>query len=109
MNQGDAIRTKNVAYDQSNLVDGWEYWNLQCRLKRLERLSIRRSSRETKQITFELYDAQDRHVEVVFHPGRDAAASIPQADVNRVLLTLSPIDRVASKSDKDDKSVGPGK
>jgi len=56
-------------------------------------------ARNPKQITLELYDDQDRHVEVIFCPGRESAAAISQADVNRVIWTLAPADTLLSKAE----------
>lgn len=40
------------------------------------------------QVTLEVYDGEDRHIEIVFHSGKDVSSSLTQADINRTLQTL---------------------
>jgi hypothetical protein len=54
-------------------------------------------AKKPKKITLELYDPQDRHAEVIFYNSAKAGeASITQADINRVLLTLRPTNQLTS-------------
>jgi hypothetical protein len=54
-------------------------------------------AKKPKKITLELYDPRDRHAEVIFYNSRNAGeASIAQADINRVLMTLKPVNQLTS-------------
>lgn len=55
-------------------------------------------AKKTKKITVEVYDLQDRHIEIIFGPGNEPNAAITQADINRVLLTLAPVEPSNSAS-----------
>jgi hypothetical protein len=56
-----------------------------------------------KKITLELYDSQDRHIEIIFGPGKTADAAIFQADINRVIWTLVPVDTDSFNLDNSGK------
>ena len=51
----------------------------------------------SKRVTLELYDAKDRHVEIVFHHG-PSGAGLTQGDINRVIRTLRRADGSAPTS-----------
>lgn len=53
-----------------------------------------------KRVTLELYDFNDRHVEIVFHPGGSPGASLTQADINRVIRTLRRVGEAAPISER---------
>lgn len=55
-------------------------------------------TKKPKKITLELYDSRDRHIEIIFGPGKGADAAISQADINRVLWTLASVDTVSSNA-----------
>ncbi|HET6928674.1 MAG TPA: hypothetical protein VFI45_00010 [Candidatus Acidoferrum sp.] len=40
------------------------------------------------QVTLEVYDREDRHIEIVLHSGKDVSSSLAQADINRTFQTL---------------------
>jgi hypothetical protein len=49
-------------------------------------------AKKPKKVALELYDSEDRHVEILFSPGKGEGANITQSDVNRVLQTLTPVE-----------------
>ena len=49
-----------------------------------------------KKVTLELYDFQDRHVEIIFMTKKDSGADIAQSDINRALETLKPTDQLSA-------------
>jgi hypothetical protein len=51
-------------------------------------------AKQPKKVTLELYDSQDRHVEIIFVTKKDA--DITQADINRALETLKPLDQLSA-------------
>jgi hypothetical protein len=48
--------------------------------------------KKPKNITLEVYDLQDRHIEIIFSPGNSPNAMITQADIDQVVLTLAPVE-----------------
>jgi len=49
-------------------------------------------SKSPRKVTLEVYDNQDRKVEIVFCPGMPGQAGVSQADINRVLQSLHSTD-----------------
>jgi len=65
-------------------------------------------SKKPKRTTLELYDSQDQHVEIIFMGKNEAGVDITQGDINRVLETLRPAERLtASKISVQDNPKGP--
>jgi hypothetical protein len=52
-------------------------------------------------VTLEVYDSEDRHVEILFSPGKGESADITQSDVNRVLQTLTSVEADGDAADSD--------
>jgi len=52
-------------------------------------------TKKPKRVTLELYDAQDRHVEVIWAA---RPFDVTQSDINRLLLTLKPLEVVSVRS-----------
>lgn len=53
-------------------------------------------TKQPKKVTLELYDSLDRHVEIIFMTKKDSGADIIQADINRALETLKPLDQLSA-------------
>jgi len=49
-------------------------------------------SKSPRKVTLEVYDNQDRKIEIVFCPGKPGQAGVSQADINRVLQSLHTTD-----------------
>ena len=49
-------------------------------------------AKKPREVTLELYDAQDQHVEIIFSPGKEESAGLTQADINRVSESLQVTD-----------------
>jgi hypothetical protein len=49
-------------------------------------------AKQPTRVTLELYDSQDRHVEIIFLWKKNEGVDVTQADLNRVLQTLKPGD-----------------
>ncbi|MGA2300293.1 MAG: hypothetical protein ABSG77_06325 [Candidatus Acidiferrum sp.] len=49
-------------------------------------------AKRPKRVTLELYDNQDRHIEIIFWPGATEDAGVTQADINRGLESLRATD-----------------
>jgi hypothetical protein len=58
-------------------------------------------AKKPKKVTLELYNSEDQHVEILFDPGKGEGAGITQADVNRVLQTLTPVKANDDTADSD--------
>jgi hypothetical protein len=73
-------------------------------------------SKKPKRVTLELYDSQDRHVEIEFYSGTTGAAELTQSDINRTIQTLRtadepqtiPLENTFQKRMADAQSSGPG-
>jgi hypothetical protein len=61
-------------------------------------------AKKPKKVTLELYDPEDRHVEILLSPGKGEGEHITQSDVNRVLQTLRPLETNAHTADSDASS-----
>ncbi|MGB9463475.1 MAG: hypothetical protein WBR10_00040, partial [Candidatus Acidiferrum sp.] len=55
-------------------------------------------TKNPKRVTLELYDAQDRHVEISFGLPAGPKGRITQGDVNRVIETLKPADQATTQT-----------
>jgi hypothetical protein len=62
-------------------------------------------AKSPKKVTLELYDAQDRHIEIIFGLPTNPEGHITQADINRVLETLKPSDPLATQARAQEKTI----
>ncbi len=53
-------------------------------------------AKQPKKVTLELYDSQDRHVEIIFMGKKNSGFDITQADINRALVTLTPVNPLSA-------------
>jgi hypothetical protein len=51
-----------------------------------------------ERVTLELYDAEDRHVEIIFGLPASPGGGITQADINRMLETLKADDQLTTQT-----------
>ena len=65
-------------------------------------------TKKPKRVTLELYDSQDRHVEIVFSSGKSDDSAFSQEDINRVLLTLGSTSARSPSSGNSSKVVKAG-
>jgi hypothetical protein len=56
------------------------------------------SARRPKRVTLDLYDAVDRHVEIIFGLPASPGSGMTQADINRVLETLKADDQLTTQT-----------
>lgn len=55
--------------------------------------------KQPKKVTLELYDSQDRHAEIIFYSSQKSpGGGITQAEINRVVKTLRPVDQPAAQT-----------
>lgn len=99
MDQSDAIRTSMLLMIKAISSVGGETGIFSIEANNWKGFQFDDPARRPKQITLELYDDQDRHIEVIFRAPRDAAGAISQADVNRVFWTLTPADTLLPKAE----------
>jgi hypothetical protein len=55
-------------------------------------------AKSPKKVTLELYDTEDRHVEIIFSYPPTVEGRITQGDVNRVLQSLKPADQLTTQT-----------
>ena len=60
-------------------------------------------AKRPKRVTLELYDAEGRHVEILFGLPASPAGGITQADINRVLVTLKADDQLTANDNSSRK------
>ena len=73
-------------------------------------------SMKPKKVTLELYDSEDRHVEILFYSDSMSSSEITQADINRTIQTLRrtkepqtiPLENTFQKQQADTQSSGAG-
>jgi hypothetical protein len=73
-------------------------------------------SKKPKRVTLELYDSQDRHVEIEFYSGTTGAAELTQSDINRTIQSLRgtnepqtiPLENTFQKNSAGNESSGSG-
>jgi hypothetical protein len=96
MSKRDAVRTSFLLLIKGVSSVGGETGIFQVAAGGWRGFQFDDPSRRPKKVTLELYDAQDRHIEIIFSLATNPEASITQADVNRVLQTLRPTDQLTS-------------
>lgn len=109
MNQRDAIRTSMLLMIKAISSVGGNTGIFNVDANGWRGFQFDDPTKKPKSVTLELYDLQDHHVEVIFRPGKDAVTTISQADINRVLWTLTPADPTTSKQDTGGRITKAGK
>ena len=92
MSQRDAYRSSMLLMVKAISSVGGETGLFKAQANGWKGFQFDDPAKEPKKVTLELYDSQDRHVEIIFMTKKGAGADITQADVNRALETLKPTD-----------------
>jgi len=84
----EAVRSSMLLVLKSAAAVGGETGLFDVRLAEWKGFQWDDPSKNPKRVTLELYNGQDRHLEIIFYPGKVEAAALTQADVNRALKSL---------------------
>lgn len=96
MSQREAIRTSMLLTIKAISSVGGETGIFNVKANGWRGFQFDDPAKKPSRTTLELYDAQDHHVEIILAAKTDAGAKITQADINRVLETLKPVDKLTA-------------
>lgn len=86
--QREAIRSSMLLMLKATSSVGGETGLFEVQSQGWKGFQFNDPSRNARQVALEVYDIEDRHVEIVFHSGKDVSSSVTQADINRTFQTL---------------------
>ncbi len=89
MSQRESIRTDTLLMFKATSSIGGNTGLFQVESNGWRGFQFDDPTKGPKNVTLELYDSQDRHVEIVFIPNRSTGIGLTQQEINRVVQSLS--------------------